>query len=312
MTREYIPTDNGASGVQRIARAFEQARDEERAALVPYLTLGYPTPESSLALAQAAIAGGADLLELGVPFSDPLADGPVIQRAAHVALERGMSVARCLELAQDLRQGGATLPLIFMGYYNPILAYGEEAFCRDCRRASVDGLIVPDLPPEEAADLEGACREHGLALIYLLAPTSTLERIRLVIERSQGFVYLVSVVGITGPRQSLPADLGAFVRRVRQASDKPSDDKPSDDKPSDDKPSDDKPLNDKPLAVGFGISTPEQAGQVAALADGVVVGSALVRLAEDEDGAAKIEALVSGLRQAVSVTRRSNERLPKG
>jgi tryptophan synthase alpha chain len=161
-----------------------------------------------------------------------------------------------------------------MGYYNPILAYGEHAFCRDCRQAGVDGLIVPDLPPEEAAGLEGACREHGLALIYLLAPTSTPARIRLVTERSQGFVYLVSVVGITGPRQGLPAGLGAFVRRVREAT-------------------------HKPLAVGFGISTPAQAGQVAALADGVIVGSALVRLAEDADGAEKIRSLVSGLRGAM-------------
>ncbi len=267
----YRPTDNGA---RRIAQVFERARDENRAALVPYLTLGYPTPEASLALAQAAIAAGADVLELGVPFSDPLADGPVIQRAAQVALEQGMSVARCLEIAQGLRQSGASAPLVFMGYYNPILAYGERAFCRDCRQAGVDGLIVPDLPPEEAEGLEGACRELGLALIYLLAPTSTPARIRLVVERSQGFVYLVSVAGITGPRENLPADLGAFVRRVREAT-------------------------DKPLAVGFGISTPAQAGQVAALADGVVVGSALVRLAQEADGEEKIAALVSELRRAM-------------
>ncbi len=267
----HRPTDNGA---RRIASAFERARNQNRAALVPYLTLGYPTPEASLALAQAAIAGGADVLELGVPFSDPLADGPVIQRAAQVALRQGMSVARCLEIAQDLRQSGTSTPLVFMGYYNPILAYGEHSFCRDCRQAGVDGLIVPDLPPEEGAELEGACRERGLALSCRLAPTSTPARLRLVTERSQGFVYLVSVAGITGPRENLPADLGAFVRRVREAT-------------------------DKPLAVGFGISTPEQASQVAALADGVVVGSALVRLAEDADGAEKIESLVSGLRQAM-------------
>jgi tryptophan synthase alpha chain len=260
------------SGAKRIAAAF--ARAENRAALIPYLTLGYPTPEKSLALAEAAIAGGADLLELGVPFSDPLADGPVIQRAAHVALQRGMSVVRCLEMAQTLRERGASLPLIFMGYYNPILAYGEEAFCRACHKARVDGLIVPDLPPEEGAGLEGACRAHGLALIYLLAPTSTPARIRLVTARTQGFVYLVSVAGITGPRQGLPADLGAFVRRVRAAT-------------------------DKPLAVGFGISTPGQAAQVAALADGVIVGSALVRLAGEVEGEARVRSLVSGLRRAV-------------
>jgi tryptophan synthase alpha chain len=262
------------SGAERIAAAFVRAQAESRAVLIPYLTLGYPTPEKSLALAEATIAGGADLLELGVPFSDPLADGPVIQRAAHVALQRGMSVARCLEMAQTLRERGASLPLIFMGYYNPILAYGEEVFCRACYEAGVDGLIVPDLPPEEGAGLESACRAYGLALIYLLAPTSTPERIQLVTARARGFVYLVSVAGITGPRQSLPADLGAFVRRVRAAT-------------------------DKPLAVGFGISTPEQAAQVAALADGVVVGSALVRLAEEVEGEERMRSLVSGLRRAV-------------
>ncbi len=268
----YRPTYNGA---RRIAQAFERARDENRAALVPYLTLGYPTPEASLTLAQATIAAGADVLELGIPFSDPLADGPVIQRAAQVALEQGMSVARCLEIAQGLRQSGTSIPLVFMGYYNPILAYGEWAFCRNCRQVGVDGLIVPDLPPEEAKRLEGACREYDLALIYLLAPTSTPARIRLVTERSQGFVYLVSVAGITGPRESLPADLGAFVRRVREAT-------------------------DKPLAVGFGISTPGQAAQVAALADGVVVGSALVRLAAEADAREKIENFVGELRRAVA------------
>lgn len=280
MTQVYAPiqtmTDRAdKSGVQRIATAFERARAENRAALIPYLSLGYPTPETSLALAEAAIAAGADLLELGVPFSDPLADGPVIQRAAHVALQGGMTVARCLEMAHSLRQRGIVVPLIFMGYYNPILAYGAEAFCRACCEAGVDGLIVPDLPPEEGGELERACETYGLALVYLLAPTSTPERIRLVSERSQGFVYLVSVTGITGPRERLPVDLGAFVRRVREAT-------------------------DKPLAVGFGISTPEQAGQVAALADGVVVGSALVRLAEEADARERIKDLVGALRRAVA------------
>lgn len=264
---------NGINGTQRIASLFQQARAENRAALIPYLTLGYPTLETSLHLAEAAIAGGADLLELGVPFTDPLADGPVIQRATHVALQQGMTVARCLEMARRLRQHDPSIPFIFMGYYNPILTYGEEAFCRACCEASVDGLIVPDLPPEEGRTLEAACCEYNLALIYLLAPTSTPDRIRLVTEHSRGFVYLVSVTGITGSRDRLPPDLAAFVKRVRT-------------------------VTDKPLAVGFGISTPEQAAQVAALADGVIVGSALVCLAEEEHAPEKIQSFVVELRDA--------------
>lgn len=263
------------NGIQRIAAAFERTRTEERAALIPYVALGHPTPEMSLKLAAAAIESGADLLELGVPFSDPLADGPVIQRATHAALQQGTTVVRCLELAQTLRQRKPEIPLIFMGYYNPILTYGEDAFCHACDVAGVDGLIVPDLPPEEGRELEAACRVHGLALIYLLAPTSTPQRVGLVTQHSQGFVYLVSVTGITGPRDRLPDDLPAFVKRVRMAT-------------------------DKPLAVGFGIASAQQAGRVAALADGVIVGSALVRLAEEVNAESKVRSFVAGLRDAMT------------
>ena len=262
------------NGVQRIAAVFERARAEGRAALMPYLALGYPTPEASLKLVEAAVAAGADLLELGVPFSDPLADGPAIQLATHVALQQGMTVARCLESVADLRARGLGAPFLFMGYYNPILAYGKAAFCDACRRVGVDGLIVPDLPPEEGGTLEEACRKHGLALVYLLAPTSPPERIRLLTRRSQGFVYLVSVTGITGARASLAPDLAAFVRRVRAET-------------------------DKPLAVGFGISTPEQARQVASLADGVIVGSALVRLAAEEHRAERVHSFLVQMRRAI-------------
>jgi tryptophan synthase alpha chain len=260
-------------GVRRIAAAFSDARSQSRAAIIPYVTLGYPTVDSSVALAEAAVAGGADILELGVPFSDPLADGPVIQRATHVALQQGLTVAKCLELAARLRMRQIVIPFIFMGYYNPILAFGEGRFCRACRDAGVDGLIVPDLPPEEAENLERFCEENGLALIYLLAPTSTPERIQLVTQRARGFVYLVSVTGTTGTRNRLPPDLGAFVSRVRA-------------------------VTDKPIAVGFGISSPDQAREVAAKADGVVVGSAVVRLAEKPDGVRRIREFVSALRSA--------------
>lgn len=266
------------SGLQRITAAFEQVRAEDRAALIPYLTLGYPTPAASLHLAQAAIAGGADLLELGVPFSDPLADGPLIQRASHIALQQGMNVARSLEMAGSLRREGVTIPFIFMGYYNPILAYGEEDFCHACHEVGVDGLIIPDLPPEEGATLAEACDRYGLALICLVAPTSDRGRIRTVCERTRGFVYLAGVVGITGPQKTLAPGLASFVARVRAET-------------------------DRPLAVGFGISTPEQAGQVAGFADGVIVGSALVRLAEGAHGAEKVRAFVTELRRAVYRTR---------
>ena len=264
-----------SNGAQRIAAAFERARAQGRAALIPYVPLGHPTPETSLTLAVAAIESGADLLELGIPFSDPLADGPVIQRATQSALKQGITVVRCLELAQTIRQQEPEAPLIFMGYTNPILAYGEDAFCSACSVAGVDGLIVPDLPPDEGTTLEAACRGTGLALIYMLAPTSTPERVQLVTERSQGFVYLVSVTGITGPRDRLPPDLAAFVERVRA-------------------------VTAKPLAVGFGIASPKQAGQVASLADGVIVGSALVRLAEEADAVSKVRSFVAGLRSAMT------------
>lgn len=263
------------TGIDRIGAIFEQVRAEGRAALMPYFTLGYPTYGVSLDLVEAAAVQGADLLELGVPFSDPLADGPIIQRATQVALEGGMSVPRCLEAVIRLRQRGISTPLLLMGYYNPIVAYGEGAFCQACHQAGVDGLIVPDLPPEEGDPLERGCVRHGLALIYFLAPTSPPERVRLVSRRSRGFVYLVSVTGITGPREQLPPGLVTFIRRVRAAT-------------------------DKPLAVGFGIATPEQAGRVAALADGVIVGSALVRLAGEEGGRGKVADLVGRLRKAVN------------
>jgi len=264
----------GENGVQRIAALFERLQAEGRAALMPYLTLGYPTPERSLDLVEAAIAGGADMLELGIPFSDPLADGPIIQKASFVALQQGMTVARCLEMAHELRRRGVEAPFVFMGYYNPILTYGEVAFCRECREVGIDGLIVPDLPPEEGEALESTCRQHGLALIYLLAPTSTPGRIRLLAERSQGFIYLVSVTGVTGERDGLPPDLEEFVQRVREAT-------------------------DKPLAVGFGIGQPKQAAQVARLADGVIVGSAFIRAAGEPEAEEKVRAFASALSQAM-------------
>jgi len=262
------------NGVDRIAAVFAATRAEGRAALMPYLTLGYPSPEMTIPLARAVVEAGADILELGIPFSDPLADGPTIQRATYRALQQGMTVARCLEMAAALRREGVGAPFVLMSYCNPIMAYGEEAFCRACQEVGVDGLIVPDLPPEEGEALEALCRARGLALVYLLAPTSTPKRIRRVAERTRGFLYLVSVTGTTGAREHLPPDLADFIRRVRAAT-------------------------EKPLAVGFGISRPEQARAVGALADGVIVGSALIQAVEAQ-GVSGAAAFVADLRRALN------------
>jgi len=262
------------SGLVRIHRVFVQARSENRAALMPYVPLGYPTPEASLDVAHVAAANGADILELGIPFSDPVADGPVIERATQIALEQGMTTAACLEHVRELRRRGVNAPLILMGYYNPILAYGEAAFCRDSRAAGASGLIVPDLPPEEGAVLERECQRNGLALTYLLAPTSTVNRICTVNARSTGFIYLASITGVTGARADLPPDLVDFVQRVRLES-------------------------SQPLAVGFGVSTPEQAARVAAFADGVIVGSALVQLLADANWQHRAAHFIAALRGAM-------------
>lgn len=230
---------------------------------MPYQMLGHPTLEMSPRVIEALAEAGADLFELGLPFSDPLADGPVIQAAGQVALDQRITVDRCLSLVATLRKHIPNHPFCLMGYINPILAHGTERFVREAAEAGVDGLIVPDLPPDEpeAEELASLCARYDIAPIYLLAPTSTAERIELAVARSKGFVYLVSVTGITGARTALASDLSDFVRRVRAVAER-------------------HPLNERPyLAVGFGISSPELSAQVAQIADGVIVGSALVRLA---------------------------------
>jgi tryptophan synthase alpha chain len=242
------------NGLEHIASAFKVAKAEGQAALMPYFTLGYPDPVTSLDVVEAIAQAGADLIELGVPFSDPLADGPTIQRSTQVALEQGVNAAQCIEMVADLRARGVTQSLMLMGYINPILAFGAERFVAEATAAGADGFIVPDLPPEEAAEVEAACQARGRALVYLLAPTSPPERVELLASRTTGFLYLVSLAGVTGARDALPPHLADFVQRVRAVA-------------------------RTPLAVGFGISTPEQARAVGQLADGVIVGSALIKAA---------------------------------
>lgn len=234
------------------------------ATLMPYFPLGFPDAETSLDVITAMSTAGADAFEIGLSFSDPLADGPVIQHATQVALEKGITMKRSLEMIAELRSRGVTQPFLVMGYFNPLLAYGLERFVNEAAAAGADGFIVPDLPPEEADDLDRLCRERGLGLIYFLAPTSTDDRLKLVAENARGFIYLVSIAGVTGARSQVAGGLSDFVGRIRNAT-------------------------STPVAIGFGVSTPEQAGEVSQIADGVIVGSALVQIvdrAEDKPQAA--------------------------
>ncbi len=242
---------NSAAPPGRIEAAFARLKTEGRAGLIAFLTVGYPDPDATLRLASALVEGGASLIELGIPFSDPLADGATIQRASFHALRRGVTPAACLDVVARLRARGLEVPLLLMGYYNPLLAYGIEPFARAAAAAGADGLIVVDLPPEESPPLRDACRAHNLRLIYLLAPTSTDERIQLVTRLASGFVYCVSLTGTTGARQELPSGLKLFIDRVRRHT----------------------PL---PIAVGFGISKPKHFRAVARIAEAAVVGSAII------------------------------------
>ncbi len=268
-----------ATGQERIAAAFARATARRAAALMPYYTLGYPDRETALEVV-GAIAGESDLLELGVPFSDPLADGPTIQHSTQQALAAGTTSAGCLEMVAELRRRGVSTPALLMGYYNPILAYGEAAYVRDAAAAGADGFIVPDLPVEEADSLEELAGEAGLALIHMLAPTSDPHRVAAVAGRARGFIYMVSLTGVTGAQAGPDSRLQAFVAGVRrQAS--------------------------VPVAVGFGIKTPEQAAHVGSFADGVIVGTALIRAVEGapDEPAGSARAYTAGLRRALAGSR---------
>ena len=244
-------------------------------ALIAYLTVGYPSVEVTQEVASILSASGCDIIELGIPFSDPLADGVTIQKASYQALQQGITPQVCLEVAYQLRQRMAT-PLVFMTYYNQVFNFGLEAFCEASVTAGIDGLIIPDLPPEEGGELEAIASKLKLDLIYLLAPTSNEERIATVAERSHGFIYLVSVTGVTGARETLPAGLEDFVKRVKQKA-------------------------KQPLCVGFGISTPEHARRVAGVADGVIVGSHLIRLIEEDATFSSLKTFVLSLRKALDL-----------
>jgi len=253
----------------RIAAAF--AGHDKRAALMPYLMGGYPDLDESRAAGEAAADAGADLIELGIPFSDPLADGPVIHEAGTRALAAGATPHAVLDVCEALAR---RLPVVLMVYANVVLAGGAEHFVRRAAGAGAAGLIVPDLPHEEAAELRAACDAEGIALVPLVAPTTTAERMAEIGADARGFVYAVSLTGTTGERAELPPELPALVERVRAAA-------------------------ELPVALGFGISTPAQARSVGELADGVIVGSRVVRAA-GEGGAEAVRELVSGFSRALA------------
>lgn len=240
------------SGAERIDAAFKAAADEGRAALMPYMMAGYPDRETGLAVAAAYADAGADLIELGVPFSDPLADGPTIHAAATQALEAGATFATALEVCRAVAD---RVPVVFMAYANMVLAQGGAAeFAQMARAAGAAGAIVPDLPHDEAGEVRAAFDAEGLALVPLLAPTTPEERRRRICESARGFVYVVSTVGTTGERAEIPPALTELVAATKADA-------------------------STPVAVGFGIGTPEQAAQVGEIADGVIIGSRLVRAA---------------------------------
>jgi len=262
--------------VSHIAAVLATRRARGQAALVAYMTAGDPSLDRTPALVRAAVHAGADLVELGVPFSDPMADGPVLQRSAARAVAAGTTLPRILETVVDLRRE-IDAPIVLFGYYNPFFRYGVEAIARDAAAAGVDGLLCVDLPPEEAGDLRVAAQRAGLDLIALLAPTTPASRIRRIAASASGFLYLVSVLGVTGGRATLPPELPGLVAGVRE-------------------------VTDLPVGVGFGVQSPEQAAWVAGFADAVIVGSALARVIEDspaEEAPARVAGFVGGLATAM-------------
>ena len=244
--------------MSRIAATFEALRTRGRKALIPYVTVGDPFADATAEIMHAMVRAGADVIELGVPFSDPIGDGPVNQRSAERALRAGTSLVRVLETVARVRER-VRAPLVLFTYYNPVFAFGLKAFARTAVDAGIDGVLVLDLPPEESTDLAAEAEVVGLDVIHMVAPTSTPPRWRLIARRSRGFIYVVSRTGVTGERANVPPDLAVQLRGLRA-------------------------VTTKPICVGFGIAKPDQVAAVGALADGVIVGSAIVRMIEERAG----------------------------
>jgi tryptophan synthase alpha chain len=265
--------------MSRIAAVFAELHHQGRTALVPFVTAGDPVPSVTVPLMHAMVEAGADIIELGIPFSDPMADGPVIQRASERALAQGVCLGDCLDMVREFRSGDTRTPVVLMGYLNPVETMGYEAFAGRARAAGVDGVLIVDDPPEEAGELLAALRASDIDPIYLLAPTSTTERIRRICESASGFVYYVAIKGVTGAAHLDVAAVGDKLDAIRR-------------------------LTNLPLGVGFGIKDAESAAGVAEAANAVVVGSAVVSRIEEhrdrpESIAAEVGDFLRGLRQAM-------------
>lgn len=248
-----------------------------RRLLVPFLTAGYPTLDGTVKLTETAVAAGADIIEIGVPFSDPLADGPEIQHSSHVALQNGITVMKVLELVERIRTS-TSIPIILMGYYNPIIAFDVSRFLRAAKKCGVDGLIIPDLPVEEASDLRGQMSDLSLSAVFLVAPTSPDRRIKLIDRSCSDFVYAVTVAGVTGTGKKFDKTTASYLRHLKQ-------------------------VLKKPFVAGFGISSAPTARRMSEYADGVVIGSALIRVLREassfEDGQTKVWRLLSAVRREI-------------
>lgn len=256
--------------MSRITKAFKELKKTGRKALIPYIMAGDPSLEATGRFIMDLEESGADIIELGVPFSDPLADGPTIQRAAERSLQNGTTLKKVIALVKEVRQH-SEIPLILMTYYNPVFKFGIESFIKQAVSAGVDGVIIPDLIPDEAADFTRIAKAHKLDTIFLLAPTSTRERINKVAKASTGFIYFVSITGITGSKLSVGKSMKSTLNSIKRAT-------------------------KKPIAVGFGISNPQEASTVAKLADGVIIGSAIVKLTAQGKS---IKTFVKNIRKAI-------------
>lgn len=257
--------------VIKISDVFKKIKKEGKKAFIPYIMAGDPDLERTLQNVLLLQRCGADIIELGVPFSDPLADGPTIQRAAERALRSGVTLRKVISFVKTLREK-TSIPIVLMTYYNPVFKYGEEAFIKDASEAGVDGVIIPDLPVEEGKGFIKRARSQGLGTIFLVAPTSTKERIKKIVSNCTGFVYYVSITGITGARLYLDKDVTNHIEMIKK-------------------------FTDTPIAIGFGVSTPEEASEVAKIADGVIVGSAIVKRFFEHPSSA--EDFIKRLREAI-------------
>jgi tryptophan synthase alpha chain len=260
--------------MNRIDKKFNELRARKRKAFIAYITAGDPDLSATKRLALELEASGVDILELGIPFSDPIADGPTIQAASARALAGKTTLKKIFAMVRNLSTA-TDMPLVFMTYYNPVLKYGIKEFLSSCRKCGVDGVIVPDLPCEEASDLMTFAKLYGVAAIFLIAPTSTPGRVKEISKNSKGFIYYVSLTGVTGARRELPKDIASKIRSIRS-------------------------VTDKPVAIGFGVSDRKQAGAIARVADGVIVGSAIVKIiGEKTDITGKVLKFAKGLARAV-------------